>query len=147
MASYADVGTSETVTRIASSAGGTLASLVTSAGDRLAVADGTTLNWLLPDLHGNVAAALDETDETDVADARRYDPYGETIDTGAAAGTTAVGPSTWSYQGRLDVSPAGLDSPLLDMSARFYALGLDAFTPPDSVMGSAQNPFSMNRRR
>jgi RHS repeat-associated protein len=38
-----------------------------------------------------------------------------------------------------------LNTPLYDMSARFYAPGIGAFTQLDSVMGSAQNPLSMNR--
>ena len=73
----------------------------------------------------------------------RYDPYGQTIGTGTAGGT-AVGAENWKYQGRLDVS-ADADAPLYDMSARFYSPGLGTFTQLDSVMGSAQNPLSMNR--
>ena len=64
-----------------------------------------------------------------------------TIGTGSAGGT-AVGAANWKYQGRLDVSPSGLATPLYDMSARFYAPGLGAFTQLDSVMGGAQNPLS-----
>jgi hypothetical protein len=61
----------------------------------------------VPDLHGNVAGAL-SADEASVVNAIRDDAWGETIGTGAA-GDTAVGATAWTYQGRLDVSPAGLD--------------------------------------
>jgi RHS repeat-associated protein len=139
---YSYVGTSEVVTRIATG-GATLDSIVTSAGDRLAVRSAGTLNWLVPDLHGNVASAL-SADEATVVHAIRYDAWGETIGTGTAGGS-AVGAGVWTYQGRLDVSPAGLGTPLLDLSARFYAPGIGAFTSLDSVIGSVQHPLSMNR--
>ena len=60
-------------------------------------------------------------------------------------GGTPVGDKHWKFQGRLDVSPAGLGTPLYDISARFYNPGIGAFTQLDSVMGSAQDPLSMNR--
>jgi RHS repeat-associated protein len=107
------------------------------------VRDATTLNWLVPDLHGNVAGSLDASEAT-LVNAVRYDAWGETIGTGTAGGS-AVGASAWKYQGRLDVSPAGLATPLYDMAARFYAPGIGAFTSLDSVTGSAQDPLSMNR--
>jgi RHS repeat-associated protein len=47
------------------------------------------------------------------------------------------------YQGRLDLSAS--DDPLYDMAARFYSPGSGTFTQLDSVLGSAQNPLSMNR--
>jgi RHS repeat-associated protein len=118
-------------------------SIVSPGGDRLGVKGGSTVNWLLPDLHGNLAASL-SADESTVTWAIRYDPYGMTLATGLAGGT-AVGAGTWKYQGRLDVSPAGLNTPLYDLSARFYAPGISAFTQLDSSMGTAQNPLSMNR--
>jgi RHS repeat-associated protein len=143
---YSYLGTSETVLRISNSVGPTVTdSIVSPAGDRLGIKQGTTLNWLLPDLHGNVGASLD-AGETTIVNATRYDAYGMTLGTGSAVGAPApVGEANWKYQGRLDVSPVGLASPLYDMSARFYSPGLGAFTQLDSVMGSAQNPLSMNR--
>jgi RHS repeat-associated protein len=140
---YSYVGTSETVARIANAVSGNLDSIVSPGGDRLGVKGGSTVNWLLPDLHGNLAASL-SADESTVTWAIRYDPYGMTLATGLAGGT-AVGAGTWKYQGRLDVSPAGLNTPLYDLSARFYAPGISAFTQLDSSMGTAQNPLSMNR--
>jgi RHS repeat-associated protein len=77
-----------------------------------------------------------------VTNATRYDPYGMTLATGSAGGTP-VAPSTWTYQGRLDVSSTG--TPLLDAGARFYAPGLSAFTQLDTTMGAAQDPRSMHR--
>ena len=139
---YSYVGTSEVVARIATGAG-TLDSITTTGGDRLGIRSGGTLNYLVPDPHGNVAGSL-SADEATIVNAIRYDAYGETIATGSAGGS-AVGAGAWTYQGRLDVSPSGLASPLLDMSARFYAPAIGAFTSLDSVMGSAQNPLSMNR--
>jgi RHS repeat-associated protein len=141
---YSYLGTTETVLRIANSGGTTTDSLVDSAGTRLGVAAGSTLNWFLPDPHGNVAAAL-SSDEATVVNALRYDPWGDLAATGSGGGT-AVGASYWKYQGRLDVAPAGSDAgALYDMSARFYSPSLGAFTQLDSVMGSAQDPRSMNR--
>jgi RHS repeat-associated protein len=46
---------------------------------------------------------------------------------------------------RIDLSPAGPGEPLYDMSARFYAPSLGVFTQLDTVIGSAQDPLSMNR--
>ena len=76
--------------------------------------------------------------------ATRHDPYGMTLVTGTGGGTP-VGADAWKYQGRLDVSPEGLATPLYDLSARFYAPGLSAFTQADTTMGTAQDPLSMNR--
>jgi RHS repeat-associated protein len=141
---YSYLGTTETVLRIANSGGTTTDSLVDSAGNRLGVLSGSTLNWFLPDPHGNVAAAL-SSDEATVVNALRYDPWGDLAASGSGGGT-AVGASYWKYQGRLDVAPAGTDAgALYDMSARFYSPSLGAFTQLDSVMGSAQDPRSMNR--
>jgi hypothetical protein len=137
---YRYAGTSETVLRISNSSGPTVTdSIVSPAGDRLGVKAGATLNWLLPELHGNTGAALDAGEAT-VVNAIRYDAYGETLATG-----TAGGAANWKDHGRLDVSPAGVATPLYDMSARFHSPGLGAFTQLDSVMGSAQNALSMNR--
>ncbi len=116
---------------------------MTPSGDRLGVKVGTTVNWFLPDLHGDIAASLSQ-DEATVVNAVRYDAYGQTITTGTAGGTR-VGDKAWKYQGRLDISPDGLGTPLYDMSARFYNPGLGAFTQLDTVMGKAQDPMSMNR--
>ena len=140
---YSYAGPSETVLRIANSGGTTTDSIVSPSGDRLAVKQGTTLNWLLPDLHGNVAAAEDNSEAT-VVNAIRYDAFGQTLASGSGGGT-AVAAATWTFQGRLDVSPAGLATPLYDLGARFYSPGIGAFTQLDSIMGSAQNPLSMNR--
>jgi RHS repeat-associated protein len=141
---YSYLGTTETVLRINNSVGGITDSLVDSAGNRLAVKAGSTLNWFLPDPHGNVAAALSSNEAT-VVNALRYDPWGELAASGSGGGT-AVGASDWKYQGRLDVAPAGTDAgALYDMGARFYSPSLGVFTQLDSVLGSAQDPRSMNR--
>ena len=139
---YSYLDTSENVTRVVSGAT-TTDSIVTPSGDRLGVRVGTTLNWFVPDPHGNVAGSLDASEAT-ITNSIRYDAYGQTIATGTAGGSP-VGEKTWKYQGRLDVSPTGLSTPLYDMSARFYNPGIGAFTQLDTVMGGAQNPLSMNR--
>ena len=139
---YSYLDTSETVARIAT-AGTNTDSVVSPSGDRLGVRVGSTVNWFLPDLHGSVAASLDAA-ETTVVNAIRYDAWGQTLLTGTGGGTR-VGDKAWKYQGRLDVSPDNLQTPLYDMSARFYNPGLGAFTQLDSDMGSAQDPLSMNR--
>ncbi len=58
--------------------------------------------------------------------------------TGGSAAST-----TWKYQGRLDLSPT--TTSLYDFAAREYSPGLGAFTSLDSVLGSAQNPWQLNR--
>ncbi|HEY7589880.1 MAG TPA: RHS repeat-associated core domain-containing protein [Candidatus Limnocylindrales bacterium] len=143
---YSYVGSSEVVTRIANSAGGTVDSIVDADGNRLGTDGGSSMNWFVPDLHGNVAALLEAADGP-VGHAIRYDPWGEIVATGAASGAAPpVGQGHWKYQGRLDVSPPGVNvEPLYDMSARFYSASLGVFTQLDTVMGSAQNPLSMNR--
>ena len=142
---YSYLGTSEVVTAIeynAGLSGPEIMSVVDAMGNRLGVDGGATMNWLLPDLHGSVAASLSANEATFV-NAVRYDAWGETITTGDEGGT-AVGANYWKYQGRLDISNPAIE-PLYDMSARFYSPNLGAFSQLDSVMGSAQNPRSMNR--
>jgi len=142
---YSYAGTTEIVSRIANSLSGSTDSIVSPTGDRLGVKVGTTVNWFLPDLHGDIAASLDAA-QTTVTNAIRYDAYGETLATASASGAPApVGERAWKFQGRLDVSPDGLATPLYDMSARLYTPGLGAFTQADTVIGSAQDPLSMNR--
>jgi hypothetical protein len=68
--SYAYVGASEPVARIDNSSAGSTDSIVSPAGDRLGVKASGTVNWWLPDLHGNVAAAL-SADEATVTHATR----------------------------------------------------------------------------
>ena len=111
-------------------------------GNRLGIDGGATMNWFVPDPHGNVAASL-SADEVTVTNATRYDAWGETVTTGTEGGT-AVGAVHFKYQGRLDISNPAIE-PLYDMSARFYSPNLGAFTQLDSYMGSAQNPLSMSR--
>ena len=140
---YSYLDTSETVARIAGPGGTNTDSMVSPAGDRLGVRVGSTVNWFLPDLHGSVAGSLDAA-ETTLVNAIRYDAWGQTLSTGTAGGTR-VGDKAWKYQGRLDVSPDGLATPLYDMSARFYMPGTGTFSQLDTVLGSAQDPMSMNR--
>jgi RHS repeat-associated protein len=147
---YSYVGSGETVARISNSVGPTTTdSIVDPAGNRLGVRVVTpasdTVNWFLPDLHGSIAASLDST-EASITNAIRYDAWGQTIATGAQTGSpAAVGDKPWRYQGRLDISQTALGTPLYDMSARMYSPGSGTFTSLDSVLGSAQNPLSMNR--
>jgi hypothetical protein len=107
---YSYVGGTETVARIEPFGGTTTDSLVSPAGDRLGVKRGSTLNWFLPDPHGNIAGSLDAPEST-VVNAIRYDAYGQAVLTGTAGGT-AVGATAWKYQGRLDIGPAGSTTPL-----------------------------------
>jgi len=139
---YSYLGTSETVCQIATSGGSnsTTVALLGSDGSRLAtkVGGSNTLSFLVPDLHGNVAAAATWNFGT-ITDAFRYDAYGRLI-----AATTSSLPTPWRYQGRMLVSATGA-ADLYDAGARFYSPGLGTFTQFDSVGGSAQNPISMNR--
>ena len=67
------------------------------------------------------------------------------VPTAYTASGGAVGSAAWRYRGRLDISPAGLGTPLYAMGARLYSPGVGAFTSLDTVAGSAQSPLSMNR--
>jgi RHS repeat-associated protein len=80
---------------------------------------------------------LENSAQSSVSDALRYDGYGLTIDADGAFG------SPWKYQGALDVAPTA--EPLYDLGARDYAPSLGAFTSLDSLVGSAQDPLSLNR--
>ncbi len=108
-------------------------------GSRVATKDGSTGAYLVADLHGSLALA-EASGSTAVLDAIRYDGYGQTLDTHAVTGAISL---DTKYQGRLDLSAT--DDPLYDLSARLYAPGIGTFTSLDSVMGSAQNPASLNR--
>ena len=134
---YGYLGSSETVTTIVGAT--TRVSALGADGSRVATVDGTTTGYLLPDLHGNVVAA-EASASTTISNALRYDGYGQTL-----AAYTGTGPIAMDakYQGRLDLSATS--DPLYDMAARFYAPGTGTFTQLDSVLGSAQNPLSMNR--
>jgi RHS repeat-associated protein len=50
-----------------------------------------------------------------------------------------------AFPGPARHQPDPLGTPIYDMSARMYLPGSGTFTSLDSVMGSAQNPLSMNR--
>jgi hypothetical protein len=66
---------------------------VDGTGSRDAVSSGGALSFTLPDLHGDVAGSL-ASSLASVADAYRYDPYGEQLASSAGAA------SPWRYQGR-----------------------------------------------
>jgi len=140
---YSYLGTTETVVRLATNGGTTTNAALDALGQRIAVkaGDASFFGWLLPDLHGNTAAALSQ-DETTVTDGLRYDAYGQLAAIYPSGGTGVS--AKWRYQGRLLVSTSG-SADLYDFSARSYAPGLGAFTQLDTVMGGAADPLSMNR--
>ena len=141
---YSYVGTSGSVDRIANvgGSGTTTDSIVDAGGDRLGVRLASTVNWFLPDIHGNIAASLDQAAGT-IVNAIRYDAYGQVLATG---GSGAVGAGLWKYQGRLDLAPGGTGSTTLYAAgARDYSPGLGTFTILDTIGGSAADPRSMNR--
>ncbi len=137
---YAYLGTSETVSEVATSGGTTrtIDAALGPDGSRLGLRNQTssTQVWTLFDLHGDVAA-LENSAMSAVSDALRYDGYGVTVDTDGSFG------SPWKFQGALDVAPGS--EPLYDIGARMYAPSLGSWTSLDSVAGSAQDPLSMNR--
>ena len=130
---YEFAGLTETVTRIGAAT--PIESLVDDTGARLATRSGGTVSWLLPDPHGNVAGSASGTS---VASALRYDGYGVTIATYPTTLPDAA--ARWKYQGRLDVSPDGLDAPLYDFRARFYSPGLGTFTQLDTLQARHSTP-------
>jgi RHS repeat-associated protein len=138
VATYSYAATSGAVVRIAGPSL-TTDSAVDATDSRLATKTSTALfGWTLPDLHGDVAGALNSSGST-VTDAFRYDAYGETIDK-----VTSTLPTPWRYQGRLLENEVG-DADLYDFGFRSYVADLGAFNSLDDQPGSAQNPISLNR--
>jgi RHS repeat-associated protein len=138
---YAYLGTANTVSSVYD--GTTLTfSAIDAIGDRLTSGTSDASAYLLPDLHGNVVATISAGATPTYVGAYRYDAYGETCDTYAPASGAVDSP--WRYQGRIRESADGSPD-LYDFSARSYSPGLGAFTSLDSVIGSAQNPLTLNR--
>ena len=79
---------------------------------------------LLFDLHGNVAAT-EQTTNTKIANAIRYDGYGHTLRTPYIA-TGSITLDT-KYHGRLDVSPSS-GFAVYDLRARLHAPTLGSTT-------------------
>jgi RHS repeat-associated protein len=134
--SYAYLGTSDIV--VAITTGSTITkSAIDAVGDRVATASGGSFGYLLPDLHGNGAAAFDSGGAS-VSDAFAYDVWGTVV-----ASVTSALPTPWRYQGRILESAAGTPE-LYDFAARSYNPGLGTFTSLDTVHGSAGNPALLN---
>jgi len=137
---YGYLGESETVDLLTRSSG-TIQSAISANSDRVAITQGSSFGWTLPDLHGSIAAIVNSASypSSAITDAFRYDPYGE------LAASVTTGPSTpWRFNGNLLLTDTGTTD-LYDGGARSYDPALAAFTQLDSVSGNAQNPFSMNR--
>jgi RHS repeat-associated protein len=117
--------------------GTTTSALLDADGSRLAIKTGSTVSWLVFDLHGSVAA-LCNTSGT-LTDAYRYDGWGAQI---AASGTAS---NPYRYRGLFSIGAGAWNDALLDMGARDYSPQLGVFTQQDSVLGSAANPLTMNR--
>jgi RHS repeat-associated protein len=113
-------------------------SLLDADGSRLAVKTGSTVSWLLFDLHGSVVAMCTSGTST-LTDAYRFDGFGQQI---ASSGTAA---NPWRFRGLLNIGADTLTGALLDMGARDYSPQLGVFTQQDSVQGAAANPMTMNR--
>jgi RHS repeat-associated protein len=140
---YSYLGTSDSITTIASTAGTTY-STIDAIGDRLCTGVGSAIGWIVPDLHGNVAAAVSSGSAPAFVNAFRFDPYGETVANWTAGSGSVSLP--WRYQGRiLESAGSSTSSDLYDFAARSYDPSLGAFTSFDSVAGSAQNPATLNR--
>ena len=114
---------------------------ITAKGDRTAVKLAGSGRCALPDLHGNTAASMLAADGT-IAEALRYDAFGELVDAWPGAGSPSAF-ARWKFQGNLDVSPTA--DALYDNGFRFYAPGLGTFTQVDPLIGQAENPLSTNR--
>ncbi len=116
---------------------GSASAAVDGSGSLDAESAGGSLAFTVPDLHGDVAGSLSGS-LVSVADAYRYDPYGEQV------AATAGASSPWRYQGRLLLG-GGSAQDTYALGARAYAPALGAFTSMDTVAGSAQDPLSLNR--
>jgi RHS repeat-associated protein len=137
---YAYVGTTNSVVQDVSTAGTsiTINAVIDSSGNRLASSAGSSFAWIVPDLHGNIAAQCSATGST--IDVFRYDAYGVSLGSPLAASSV---PSPWRFQGRMLESTSG--SAIYDFTARAYVPDLGTFTSLDSVSGSAGNPITLNR--
>jgi RHS repeat-associated protein len=141
VSNYAYLDTSDSITTITSTGNSTY-STIDSIGDRLATSVNGTLGWIVPDLHGDVAAAVGAG--ATFVNAFRFDPYGETVATWTASSGSVNLP--WRYQGRmLESADSSTSSDLYDFQARSYDPSLGTFSSFDSVSGTAQNPLSLNR--
>jgi RHS repeat-associated protein len=136
---YLDIGNS--VTSLTKN-GVVTYSTIDALGNRLATSTPGGLGWLIPDLHGNVAAAVSSASSPLFLNAFRYDAYGETLHKWEAASGALTIP--WRYQGRI-LESASTGTDLYDFGARSYDPSLGAFTSFDSMAGSALNPLTLNR--
>jgi RHS repeat-associated protein len=135
---YAYLGTSNSVLQDVSSTSGTINAGIDAMDDRLSSSSTGGFAWIVPDLHGNVAAQCSGSGS--VIDVFRYDAYGNALGTPLAPSGV---PSPWRFEGRILESTAG--SATYDFGARAYVPDLGTFTSLDSVAGSAQNPLTLNR--
>jgi YD repeat-containing protein len=110
--SYSYLGSTNTVIGISTGSTTTL-SAIDAVGNRIATAGGGAVGFLLPDLHGNTAGALNAA-ATSITDAFAYDAYGNTV-----ASVTSALPTPWRFQGRIIESAAGTPD-LYDFGARSY---------------------------
>jgi RHS repeat-associated protein len=143
--SVAGSGTSDTYGYLATSetayltgSGTTTGSLLEAEGTRLAVKTGSSVSWLVFDLHGSVAG-LCPAGTSSLADAYRYDGWGRQV---AKSGSST---NPYRYRGLLNLGADELSGSLLAMGAREYSSQLGTFTQEDSVAGTAANPATMNR--
>jgi YD repeat-containing protein len=93
-------------------------------GSRLAVKTGSTLSWLVFDLHGSVVALANPSGT--LTDAYRFNGWGEQV---ASAGSVA---NPWRYRGLLNIGPDSSTGALLDMAARDYSPHLGTGVAPVS---------------
>ena len=133
------LGTGDAVVRIGGGSSPVDAA-IDPAGTRLATRQSAgSPSFLLPDLHGNVAALWDQSTSAYGA-TFRYDPYGELLSSPPGGSTR----TPWRYQGRMLEGEAG-DAELYDFGFRSYAADLGAFASLDSVKGGATDVISLNR--
>jgi RHS repeat-associated protein/uncharacterized repeat protein (TIGR01451 family) len=101
------------------------------AGQRVAMAQGDDVSYLLTDHLGSVAAVTD--DEGGLLSEQRYLPFG-------GARLDALAQTEFGYTGQRDLAAVGL----MDYNARWYDAGLGRFTQPDNMVAWS-NPVSLNR--
>ena len=109
-------------------------------GVRLATSQGAGPSFFVPDLHGNAAALWGQASAAFV-DARRYDPYGETLDHYPASPTVRT---PWRFGGRL-VEGEATDAEAYDFGFRSYLADIGSFGSIDDVAGQATDVRSLNR--
>jgi RHS repeat-associated protein len=105
-----------------------------AGGQRVAMRQGSTLNWLLGDHLGSTAITVDDDGTAEVGELRYY-AYGATR---YSSGST---PTSYRFTGQREDATIGL----YFYNARYYDAALGRFVQADTIVPEPGNPQSLNR--